>query len=44
MTKLTASITLPDGSEVNLPASTCSECKGIGYSTEPLVYESLKTR
>jgi len=38
--KFTAKVEGSDGESFDIPAETCPRCKGIGYLTSPLTYES----
>jgi RecJ-like exonuclease len=44
MARFMGSIMASDGTSFEMPAETCSHCKGIGYLTRPLVYESRNER
>jgi len=37
-----AKVEMSDGESYEMPAETCRDCKGIGYLTRPLTYESRR--
>ena len=42
VTKFKGKIETSDGESFDIPAESCPHCRGIGYLTKPLVYESRR--
>ena len=44
MAKFSAKVRRPNGKTFDVPAETCKHCKGIGYLTKPIRFESRNAK